>query len=126
MKLGILLCQIQLICILSHHLNNFLIDSNLVFHQNFSGTHLLNGNCGVYNPANSCRCNKRISTALSCGRMDKGKLNFADKIESYNNEMEELCSMSGIYKNHGNFRSNANFITQLNGMLATKGIIRDN
>lgn len=89
-------------------------------------SNFLNGNCGVYNPANNCRCSKRINTALSCGRIEKTKLNFADKIESYNSEMEELCSLSGIYQNHGRFKSNSNFIAQLNKMLATKGIIRDN
>lgn len=89
-------------------------------------SNFLNGNCGVYNPANNCRCNKRINTALACGRMEKNKLNFADKIDVYNTEMEELCSLSGIYQNHGSFKSNTNFITQLNGMLSTKGIISDN
>ena len=30
----------------------------------------LNQNCGVYNPENACRCNKRINGALSCGRVN--------------------------------------------------------
>ena len=41
----------------------------------------LNGNCGVYNPTNNCRCTNRINTALKCGRIEKNKLNFADKID---------------------------------------------
>ncbi|MBL7909454.1 MAG: sigma-70 family RNA polymerase sigma factor [Bacteroidia bacterium] len=86
----------------------------------------LNGNCGVYNPANSCRCNKRINTALSCGRMEKNNLSFANKIESYNTEMEELCSLSGIYNNHGKFKSERDFIAQLNKLLSTKNIISAN
>ncbi|OJW83264.1 MAG: hypothetical protein BGO69_19340 [Bacteroidetes bacterium 46-16] len=86
----------------------------------------LKGNCGIYNPANNCRCSKRINTALTCGRIEKSRLNFADKIESYTAEVEELHSLSGIYKNHGSFKSEGSFIIELNKILATKGIIRDN
>jgi len=64
----------------------------------------LNGNCGVYNPSNKCRCSNRINTALTCGRMQKNNLSYANKIETYNEEMEELCSLEGIYQNHGNFQ----------------------
>jgi RNA polymerase sigma factor (sigma-70 family) len=86
----------------------------------------LNSNCGVYNPSNNCRCNKRINTALVCGRMEKTSLNFADKIESYNNEMEELCSLSGIYQNHGTFRNTSDFMEHIDEIIATKGIISGN
>ena len=86
----------------------------------------LNGNCGVYNPANNCRCSKRINTALKCGRIEKTKLNFADKVEFYNEEMEELCSLSGIYKNHGSFKSNSDFVIQLNELISSKQIMHGN
>jgi RNA polymerase sigma factor (sigma-70 family) len=86
----------------------------------------LNNNCGVYNPSNSCRCNKRINTALACGRMERTNLNFVDKIELYNSEMEELSSLSGIYQNHGTFRNTSDIMTHLNEIIATKGIISDN
>lgn len=89
-------------------------------------SNFLNGNCGVYNPANNCRCSNRINTALKCGRIVKTKLNFADKIDFYNEEMEELCSLSGIYQNHGSFKSNMDFITQLNQLILSKKIIQDN
>ncbi|MDD5149060.1 MAG: hypothetical protein PHC28_01075, partial [Flavobacterium sp.] len=79
-----------------------------------------------YNPYNNCRCNKRINAAISCGRIVKNKLNFADKIENYNEEMEELNSLSGIYQNHGIFKNDVDFMTQLNEILATKSIINDN
>ena len=86
----------------------------------------LNGNCGVYNPKNKCRCSNRINTAIACGRMQKGSLNYADKIETYNEEMEELCSLEGIYQNHGGFKSEINFVQRLNEMIATKQIVNDN
>lgn len=86
----------------------------------------LNNNCGVYNPSNNCRCGKRINTALACGRMKKTNLNFADKIESYNDEMEELCSLTGIYQNHGTFKSTSDFMAHLHEIIATKRIIEGN
>jgi RNA polymerase sigma factor (sigma-70 family) len=86
----------------------------------------LNGNCGVYNPANNCRCSNRINTALKCGRIEKNELNFADKIDFYNAEMEELFSLTGIYQNHGSFKSNADFVTQLNQLISSKKIMHDN
>jgi RNA polymerase sigma factor (sigma-70 family) len=85
----------------------------------------LNNNCGVYNPSNNCRCNKRINTAIACRRIERTNLNFADKIESYNDEMEELSSLSGIYQNHGTFRNTSDIMTHLNEIIATKGIISD-
>ncbi|MBS4065507.1 MAG: hypothetical protein KGZ74_13155, partial [Chitinophagaceae bacterium] len=86
----------------------------------------LNSNCGIYNQNNNCRCNKRINPAISCGRIDKSKLNFADKVEYYNEEMEELNSLTGIYQNHGTFKNDIDFMTQLNEIITTKKIINDN
>ena len=85
----------------------------------------LNNNCGVYNPSNNCRCSKRINTALACGRIEKAHLHFADKIESYNAEMEELHSLPGIYQNHGTFKNTSDFMTHLSEVIATKGIVND-
>lgn len=86
----------------------------------------LNKNCGVYNPTNYCRCDKRINSSIKCGRIEKNNLNFADKIDFYNEEMEELCSLSGIYQNHGSFKNNADFLKHLETIIATKRIINDN
>ncbi len=83
----------------------------------------LNENCGVYNPANKCRCSNRINTALASGRLNKNIMNYNDKIETYNEEMEELCSLEGLYQNHGSFKSNSSFVEQLNDIIATKQII---
>ncbi|WP_421800523.1 RNA polymerase sigma factor [Haliscomenobacter sp.] len=85
----------------------------------------LNAHCGVYNPRNSCRCNQQIHSAITCGRIVKTNLNFADKIEIYNDEMEELNSMTGIYQNHGTFKSQTEFISHLNDLIASKRIIND-
>jgi RNA polymerase sigma factor (sigma-70 family) len=86
----------------------------------------LNSHCGVYNPQNACRCTKRINSAISCGRIKQTNLSFADKIETYNEEMEELNSLTGIYQNHGNFKSDTNLIEQVNELIRTKKIINYN
>lgn len=83
----------------------------------------LNSNCGVYKPENKCRCNKRIQPAIACGRITKNNLTFVDNIDTYNDEMEELNSMAGIYQNHGTFKSKSDFLEQLNRMLMSKKII---
>lgn len=85
----------------------------------------LDGNCGVYNPNNKCRCNKRISSALSCGKIDKNNLSFSNKIERYNNEMEELHSLAGIYNNHGVFKSEKSIIEELNQLISSTNIMND-
>lgn len=86
----------------------------------------LNSNCGIYNPNNNCRCNKRINSAISCGRIIKSRLNFVDNIEKYNEEMEELNSLSGIYQNHGTFKNDLDFMEKLNKIILTTKIINDN
>ncbi|MEB2778676.1 sigma-70 family RNA polymerase sigma factor [Algoriphagus sp. D3-2-R+10] len=86
----------------------------------------LTNNCGVYNPTNNCRCSHRINTALVCGRIEKNNLNYADKIDFYNEEMEELSSLTGIYQNHGSFKTKADFVNQLNQLISTKSIVTDN
>ena len=83
----------------------------------------LNSNCGIYKPENKCKCNKRIKPALACGRIVKNNLNFVENIETYNDEMEELNSMDGIFKNHGIFKSKSDFLEQLKLILKTKKII---
>lgn len=85
----------------------------------------LNGHCGVYNPQNNCKCNKRIHTAVKCGQIEKNNLTFTHKIGVYNKEMEEINSLTGIYQNHGTFKNNSDFTTQINELLATKRIIND-
>lgn len=83
----------------------------------------LDSNCGVYNPENKCRCNNRIHPALALKRIDKNNLNFMDDVEPYNDEMEELSSLTGVYQNHGTFKNKSDFMEQLNGLLKTKKIL---
>ncbi|WP_420387049.1 RNA polymerase sigma factor [Roseivirga sp.] len=85
----------------------------------------LDSNCGVYNPANPCRCKNRLGNAINTGRINPKSLNFADSVDYYNEEMEELQSMSGIYHNHGQFKDRRPFSEIMNTEIMPKGIIRD-
>jgi RNA polymerase sigma factor (sigma-70 family) len=82
----------------------------------------LDSNCGVYNPANPCRCTNRINSALTCGQINKHNLNFADKVESLNEEMEELHSMEGIFNNHGHFKNTSDLVRQIDELLMNKEV----
>ncbi|UII30675.1 RNA polymerase sigma factor [Fulvivirga ulvae] len=83
----------------------------------------LNAHCGVYNTANTCRCSKRINSALKCGQIKREELNFADKVESYNLEMEELDGLAGIYT-PDNFNSTKDLLRHLNTILKSKNILK--
>lgn len=83
----------------------------------------MNSNCGVYNPKNPCKCSNKINTALACKRIIKNDLSFVTDVEVYNDEMEELNSMTGIYDNHGKFKSKSEFHTELTSMVMNKRII---
>lgn len=85
----------------------------------------LNSNCGVYNPENPCRCRNRINQGISTQRINPSSLNFVDSVEEYNNEMEELHSISGIYHNHGQFNDRKSFNETLLNDILQKRIIRD-
>tara|TARA_R110000765_G_scaffold426726_1_gene543780 strand:+ start:3317 stop:4117 length:801 start_codon:yes stop_codon:yes gene_type:complete len=83
----------------------------------------MNSNCGVYNPKNPCRCNSKINKALACKRIVKNDLSFVSDVEVYKDEMEELNSMTGIYENHGKFKSKSNFYNEITEIVMNKRII---
>lgn len=85
----------------------------------------LNGNCGVYNPKNPCRCEKRISPSVARGRISKSNLQFvgSGKVELFNKEMEELSSLNGIYQNHGDFTSKNSLVKEIRQLISTGRII---
>ncbi len=83
----------------------------------------MNSNCGVYNPKNSCRCNNKINKALACKRIVKNNLSFVSDVKVYNDEMEELNSMTGIYENHGKFKGKSNFHNEIIELIINKRII---
>ncbi|PCK02969.1 MAG: hypothetical protein COA42_21480 [Alteromonadaceae bacterium] len=45
----------------------------------------MQGNCGLINPENSCRCNRRVSKAIATKRLDPGNYIFSTSQESADN-----------------------------------------
>lgn len=87
--------------------------------------HFLNGNCGVYNPKNPCRCHKRISSSIAKGRVSTSDPYFTgpDQVALFNHEMEELGSMEGIYQNHGAMKSRHAFAEEIKQLISSKEIV---
>jgi len=60
----------------------------------------MQGHCGLVNPDNPCRCNKRIINGLESKRINPKQLNFADKFSENEvvSQVEELISVAALYK----------------------------
>jgi RNA polymerase sigma factor (sigma-70 family) len=70
--------------------------------RQFMGQH-----CGLYNPANPCRCHKQISYDLTIGRVNPKGLLFADK-GVMNRVMEDLEAFSdevAIFQSHPTYQT---------------------
>jgi RNA polymerase sigma factor (sigma-70 family) len=58
--------------------------------------------CGLVKKSNACRCDKRINYALNTNRVNKDNLNFTHPsfLMRSKTEMENLYSVSAIFKSH--------------------------
>jgi RNA polymerase sigma factor (sigma-70 family) len=61
--------------------------------------------CGLVNTQNNCRCDKRINYAIANGRVDKKALKFVSSnvLMQSKQEIDELYSVSEVYKSHPSF-----------------------
>lgn len=70
----------------------------------------MNQNCGLYDPNNSCRCSKRVQTAIVQKRIKPDKLHFAQAGENQAilegiAQIEEIERASALYKTHPRYQS---------------------
>ena len=71
--------------------------------------------CGIVNSANSCHCERRVSTALETGRVDASRLLFATTASHTRQalteiqKLEETRRIAAIYRSHPEFRSPEDF-----------------
>jgi RNA polymerase sigma factor (sigma-70 family) len=65
----------------------------------------MNSWCGLVKKENSCRCHKRINYAISNGRVDKEKNTYvsANTLMRSKQEMDELYTVSAVFKSHPSF-----------------------
>jgi RNA polymerase sigma factor (sigma-70 family) len=68
------------------------------------------GHCGIVNPANGCRCRRRIGAAIARGRVDPANLVFAHRGVV---EMERLHDSAAVMRSHPEARAPARIMALL-------------
>lgn len=72
-------------------------------------TSFMTSRCGLANPANACRCRRRISTAIDLGRVDPANLLFASSLDQAKafpqvlvkiRQLEETRRAAALYRSH--------------------------
>jgi len=70
---------------------------------------VMQARCGLTNPANACRCRRRVKTAVALGRVDPTKLLFASATEQAKQfpqvlqeirQLEETRRAAALYQSH--------------------------
>ena len=88
----------------------------------------MNQKCGIFNPSNPCRCEKRITYAIQVGRVNPKSLLFAKRpIRSERsqtiqiiNEIEELRRAAALYRSHPDFAAPDIFVKRLRVLLQSQ------
>lgn len=63
----------------------------------------LSGHCGIANPANPCRCARRVDRAVAMGRVDPANLSFAGhpvRTRQAAAEMQHLHDVAAVVRSH--------------------------
>jgi len=78
--------------------------------------------CGLINPANACRCHRRVSTAVALGRVDPSHLMFATSPQQARQfpevlaeirQLEETRRVAALYQSHTEAKMSGAFIAWL-------------
>ncbi len=79
------------------------------------------GNCGLVNPANSCRCRRRIHAAVRSGRVRPDALRFADPddltLRRATAEMEQLHTAASLLRDHPDYRAPEEIAVRVRGLV---------
>ncbi len=81
--------------------------------------------CGLVDPANACRCRRRVRPAIEKGRLDPRRLLFAQgagapAIVRGTAEMEELDRAAALFRSHPSYQAPATTSRLLRELLATR------
>lgn len=78
--------------------------------------------CGLANPANTCRCRRRVATAVELGRVDPANLLFASSLEQARRfpqvlvkvrQLEETRRAAALYRSHPDPKPSEAFVAWL-------------
>jgi RNA polymerase sigma factor (sigma-70 family) len=61
--------------------------------------------CGLLDPANPCRCRRRIGAAIQRGRVDPDDLLFVRRVSALKFEMERFTDAGAIFRSHPELRT---------------------
>jgi RNA polymerase sigma factor (sigma-70 family) len=84
----------------------------------------MNQKCGIFNPANPCRCEKRIQYAIQTGRVNPKSLLFArsERAQTFQaiHEIEQLRRAAALYRSHPDFAAPDVFVKRLQALLQSE------
>jgi DNA-directed RNA polymerase specialized sigma24 family protein len=63
------------------------------------------GHCGLLDPANPCRCRRRVGAAIQRGRVDPEDLLFAQRVEALKLDMQRFTDAGAIFRSHPGLRT---------------------
>ena len=70
----------------------------------------MRGHCGLLDPANPCRCRRRIGTAVARGRLDPGDLLFARRVAALKRDLERFSDAGAVFRSHPEVRSQSRVV----------------
>lgn len=82
----------------------------------------MSSNCGLVNPANTCRCKKRVATAVNLGRIDPNNLLFALSLSKAKQfppvlekirQLEDTRRVAALYRSHSTPIPSQEFVSWL-------------
>jgi RNA polymerase sigma factor (sigma-70 family) len=56
--------------------------------------------CGLLDPANPCRCRRRVGAAIQRGRVDPDRLLFARRVDALKQDMQRFTDAGAIFRSH--------------------------
>jgi len=79
------------------------------------------GNCGLVNPEAPCRCSKRIDTAVSLGRIDPTKPEFASHpAEDGVEQMERLFDAAALMRSHPAYTTPEDVTAKISALISSE------
>lgn len=86
----------------------------------------MTAHCGLINPANACRCHRRVGTAIALGRVDPSRLLFAasqqqarrfPRVLAEIRQLEQSRRAAALYQSYSEARTSDAFIAWLKKLL---------
>jgi RNA polymerase sigma factor (sigma-70 family) len=65
----------------------------------------MRGHCGLVDPANACRCHRRVGAAIARGRLDPGSPLFAHRVRTLKRDMESFTDAGAVFRSHPELRA---------------------